>query len=384
MPGAPVDRLSERALNRTTLLRQRLLARPRSSVVDAVSALAGLQAQSTPSPYIALWSRLDGFAIGDLIAALDDRSIVKATLMRSTLHLVAATDYPAFAVPSAVAGAANWEPTIRRAGVDAAGLHAGLLAFASTPRTVAELEAHLDAEAPDDVIAASAPRGVTHVAYRAISARGGLVHVPPSGVWGGSGKARLIDARTWLGLDLATQPGFAAALSLVVRRYLTAYGPASVADIARWSGQRAVGPLRGVIEGMGDAIHEVEGPDGRRLLDLADLPIASGDEVAPARFLARWDSVILGYERRERILPDVLAPSVVRRAHGDVLPSFTVDGLIAGTWSTAADRTGATIELRPMRRVDAADRRAVTDEAERLIRFVEPQAVDHRVGWVEA
>ena len=92
--------------------------------------------------------------------------------MRSTLHLVAAADYPAFAVPSAVAGAANWEPTIRRAGVDAAALHAGLLAFASKPRTVAELEAHLDAEAPDDVIAASAPGGVTHVAYRAISARG--------------------------------------------------------------------------------------------------------------------------------------------------------------------------------------------------------------------
>ena len=378
-----MDRLSERVLNRTTLMRQELLVRSKSSVVEAVGALAGLQAQSTPSPYVALWSRLDGFAIEDLTAALDDRSIVKATLMRSTLHLVAATDYAAFAVPSAVAGTANWEPTIRRAGVDAAALHAGLLAFASIPRTVAQLEAHLDAAAPDDVIAASAPGGVTHVAYRAISARGGLVHVPPSGVWGGSGKARLIDARRWLGLDPAAQPDFVAALSLVVGRYLAAYGPASMADIARWSGQRAIGPLRGVIEGMGDVVLELEGPDGRRLIDLADLPLASGDEAAPARFLARWDSVILGYERRERILPDALAPSVVRKAHGDVLPTFTVDGWIAGTWSTTADRTGATIELRPLRRLGAADRRAVADEAERLIRFVEPGATDHRVVWVE-
>ena len=352
-------------------------------MVEAVSALAGLQAQSTPSPYIALWSRLQGFAIGDLVAALEDRSIVKATLMRSTLHLVAAAEYPAFAVPSGVAGAANWEPTIRRAGVDAAALHLGLLAFASTPRTVAQLEAFLDGVAPDDVIATSAPGGVTHVAYRAISARGGLVHVPPSGVWGASGKARLIDARTWLGLDPATEPDFDTALSLVSRSYLAAYGPASVADIARWAGQRKLGPLRAVIAGWADEVRVVEGPDGRRLIDLVDLPLASGDEAAPPRFLARWDSVILGYERRERILPDALAPSVVRKSHGDILPTFTVDGWIAGTWSTVAERSGATIELRAMRSLDAADRRAVADEAERLIRFVEPTAAEHRVAWVE-
>ena len=378
-----MDRLSERALNRTTLLRQRLLERSRSSVVEAVGALAGLQAQSTPSPYIALWSRLDGFAIGDLVAALEDRSIVKATLMRSTLHLVTAADYAAFAVPSGVAGAANWEPTIRRAGVDAAALHAGLLAFAATPRTVAELEAYLDAEAPDDVIAASAPGGVTHVAYRAISARGGLVHVPPSGVWGASGKARL-DRRA----DVAgSRSGHDAGLrrGAVARRAPLSGGVrAGVGGRYRALGRPArLGPLRGVIAGWGDAVRELEGPDGRRLIDLVDLPLASGDEAAPPRFLARWDSVILGYERRERILPDALAPAVVRKAHGDVLPTFTVDGWIAGTWSTAAERTGATIELRPLRTIDAADRRAVADEAERLIRFVEPEATDHRVVWVE-
>ena len=177
--------------------------------------------------------------------------------------------------------------------------------------------------------------------------------------------------------------GFVDALSLVIRRYLAAYGPASVADIARWAGQRALGPLQGVIAGWGDEVRELEGPDGRRLFDLSDLPLASGDEAAPPRFLARWDSVILGYERRDRILPDALAPAVVRKAHGDVLPTFTVDGWIAGTWSTAAQRTGATMELRPLRTIDASDRRAVADEAERLIRFVEPGATDHRVVWVE-
>jgi winged helix DNA-binding protein len=376
-----MDRLSARALNRTTLSRQGLLERRRSTPTEAVTELAGLQAQYAPSPYIALWSRLHGFAIADLERALDDRSVVKATLMRSTLYLVAAADYPAFAVPRAAAGAANWAATIRRAGVDAVALHERLLRYAREPRTVAQLEAHLDGLAPDDVIARSAPAGVRHVACRAISARGGLVHVPPSGHWRHFGVARLIDARVWIGLDPASEPELHPALRRMIRRYLAAYGPASEADIARWAGQRALGPLRAAMAALGDELRVFEGPDGRPLLDLVDLPIASGDEPAPPRFLARWDSVILGYERRDRILPDALASAVVRKTHGDVLPSFTVDGAIAGTWSSAVEGSLAVLLLEPLRRLHETDRRGVEVEAEQLIRFMEPEATGHRVAW---
>lgn len=87
---AALPELTARQLNRTTLLRQSLLERSSGDVVTAVGRLAGLQAQYPNSPYIALWSRLDGFDIADLEGARDARTVVKATVMRGTLHLVAA------------------------------------------------------------------------------------------------------------------------------------------------------------------------------------------------------------------------------------------------------------------------------------------------------
>ena len=79
---------------------------------------------------------------------------------------------------------------------------------------------------------------------------------------------------------------------------------------------------------LGDRVRTFRGHDGRDLHDLADEPIADGDETAPPRFLARWDSVIIGYERRDRILPDAVAGDVIRPKNGDFLPSFTVDGRV--------------------------------------------------------
>src|SRR5918999_1206166 len=85
--------LSLRELNRATLGRQLLLRRASLDPVGAVEQLAGLQAQEPASPFIALWARLDGFDPVALSAAITARRIVKATLMRSTLHLVSAEDY---------------------------------------------------------------------------------------------------------------------------------------------------------------------------------------------------------------------------------------------------------------------------------------------------
>ena len=104
------------------------------------------------------------------------------------------------------------------------------------------------------------------------------------------------------------------------------------------------------------------------------------ERAAPARFLARWDSILIGYDVRDRILPDAYRPAVVRK-NGDFLPSFLVDGFVAGLW--APDRTGveAAITLTPFAAVGRADRRALVDEAERLIRFIEPDARTHAVRW---
>src|ERR671931_2067502 len=106
--GVPV--LSLRALNRALLARQLLLERGRRPVVRAVEELGGLQAQWAPSPYVALWSRLDGFAREQLQRPIDRGEIVKASLMRATLHLVSAREYPAYSLATLDGRFGAWRP----------------------------------------------------------------------------------------------------------------------------------------------------------------------------------------------------------------------------------------------------------------------------------
>ena len=93
--SAPHDLLTRRALNRATLARQMLLQRERSSAVEAVERLCGMQAQEPRPPFLGLWSRVQVFRREDLHRALHDRTIVRGTLMRGTLHLMSAADYVA-------------------------------------------------------------------------------------------------------------------------------------------------------------------------------------------------------------------------------------------------------------------------------------------------
>ena len=93
--------LTLRDLNRATLARQLLLERVPLEVPTAVHRLGALQAQRPRAPYVALAARLEGFERGDLSRALHERTVVRATLMRETLHLVAADDYPHDAVAMA-------------------------------------------------------------------------------------------------------------------------------------------------------------------------------------------------------------------------------------------------------------------------------------------
>jgi hypothetical protein len=159
------------------------------------------------------------------------------------------------------------------------------------------------------------------------STHGWLVHVPPSGNWDSFSKPRYVDAGVWL--PDAVRPAEDEALRHATERYLGAYGPASAGDIGRWIGQPRLPRVRETIDALGDRIRRFRGPDDRELVDLVDAPLASGDEPAPGRVLARWDSGIIGYEGRERSARG-LVPAVIIRKNGDFLPS-SVDGFVAGT-----------------------------------------------------
>ncbi len=380
----PVRGLTERELTWATLERQLLLRRATLTPAAAIDRLVGLQAQYSPSPYIALRARLDDFRVADLEAALADRSVVRATVHRGTLHLVTATDVGLLTRATSEARLANWAPTVRRAGIDDADLHRRLLAYAGTPRTVRELEAHIDEVAPDADLARHAPGGVRHVGFRVAMARGWLVTVPPAGGWREFGTARYLDAHAWIPGALASLPPPAEARAILLRRYLAAYGPASLDDATKWLGERSIVRMRAAEAALGEALVRYRGPDGRTLLDLAALTLPTGDEPAPPRFLARWDSVVIGYDRRERILPSAIEAAVIRKANGDFLPSFTAGGRVAGTWSLVredGDRV-AIVELVALTGIEPADRAALEEEGRDLARFAAADAADHGVRWV--
>ena len=366
-----VPTLTLRELNRALLARQLLLKRQKLNVVDAIERLGCLQGQWAPSPYVALWSRLAGFERDRLTRAVDRGEVVKATLMRATLHLVSAREYPAYSLATMEGRFGAWRPPGGPAPADLDKLHRAVMVFAGkAARTRVEIQEfiadHLPASAAKDERlrnwfswAAVATSGLVweaagaHFAHRKLGR-----HIAPP--------ARLRKA-----------PKPAAAYELVVRRHLGAFGPATVADIATWSSVR-VPNIRAALAHMKD-LRRFSDERGRELIDLARGPRPSADVVAPPRFLARFDAAILGHAapERTRILPEAYRKAVIFSA--EVWPTFLVDGMVAGRWTIAARPKEAVLELKPFKRLGRADRAALAAEGEQLIRFYAPESKTHGV-----
>jgi hypothetical protein len=379
--------LTLRGLNRATLDRQLLLERADTPAADVVGRVAGLQAQHTTWPYVALWSRRHTGHVTELEAAIGARSIVKATVMRTTLHLVDAADARAFDVMSAQPRLATWRPSATRAGLDLLDLNAEAREFCREPRTVAEIEAHLGDLHPSTDPAEHIPGGVRHAWFRLATAGGGVVHVPPSGFWAEHGKPNYVDIDVWLGeatAGPATAPTPAGALETGLERFLSAFGPATLSDFMQWSGQRRIGLVRTAVKAMGDRIVEHDGPDRETYLDLAGLDRPPPKAPAPPRFLARWDSLLIAYAPagRARIVAPEYASAIYKK-NGDVLPTFLVDGMVAGLWSTETSKDRATLRIEPFAPVRARDRTALIDEAERLLSYLASDTSSHEVTWAD-
>lgn len=340
--------------------------------MPAIERLAGLQAQWSPSPYLALWTPLERFAIADLASALERRAVVKATLMRGTLHLVSAREYPAYVTATAAARVAAWRTAASASGLDVPGLRDRLLRYASEPRSLEELVGFLETHVAPD------PDRRRHLLWRLTSAQGWLVHAPPSGLWRSFRTGRYVAARAWLGPT--AEPPLARAMAFLVERYLAAFGPATRADLAAWSGQRLASVLAPALAALGPRLRELVDERGRTLYDMRGAARPSAETAAPVRFLPKWDSLLLAHAAtaRERVLPERYRRAVIRR-NGDVLPTFLVDGFVAGTWDLRRSGRTGTLTLSPFARLGRADRQALLEEGERLARFVEPDAQEWAV-----
>jgi len=334
--------LTLRELNRTLLLRQLLLRRERLPVARAIERVGALQAQWAPAPYVALWSRLEGFERPALERALARGSVVKALLMRATMHLVSARDYPW--LDSCVREART---LVRVRGTEPPPDRVVELALALTrerPHTRPELMRALgyDPRTQD-------PHQVREMSWVVALAR--LEQAPEAAYWSFRGSPLLRPAEHEL-------PRRDEAAAYLIRRYLSAFGPATRSDVSAWSGV----PIRDLEQGFESLrLRSFRDEAGRMLFDLPRAPLASAAVSAPARLLPRWEEVLLAHKDRTRVLPDEYRREVIA-VNGDVRQAILVDGFVAGYWEHSGER----VTIHGFAPIPRSARRQLDEEARRL------------------
>ena len=344
--------LTRRALNRALLERQMLLERRPEPADQMIEHLVGMQAQEPQAPYVGLWARLRDFepeALSELIAS---RGAVRGGLMRSTIHLVSAGDYLMLWPLMSAVLAANFRGSPYSKALGGVDLDE-LLAFGrellgQEPRTRAELGALLGERWPDvDPLS---------LAY-AVSFLTPILQVPPRGLWRRSGAARWAVVEAWLGRPLDE----GASLEDVVRRYLAAFGPATVNDIQAWCGLKR---LRAVVDRL-SGLRTFRDEQGNELLDVAHAPLPHPDTPAPPRFLPPFDNAILSHADRHRIVAAEHRATINRDR---LMRVFLIDGFVAGTWRLER----ATLLIEPLEPLGKRDGKALIAEAEALLAFLVP------------
>ncbi|MGV9455190.1 winged helix DNA-binding domain-containing protein [Streptomyces sp. NPDC003635] len=315
--------ITARELNRATLGRQLLLRREPLGVAEAVRRILALQGQQPASPYLALWNRVDGLAAAEVDAAFADRTLLKATLLRITLHAVHAEDYRMVReAMRPTLHASRLGHRFAAAGLtpaDAAELEPGLLEFAGEPRSNGAMTAWLAERVGEER---------KDGAWWGLRACAPLVHAVTGRPWSfGTSPAHVA------GPEDRFPGGPDEALRALVPRYLAAFGPASVADVAQFATVQR-GRVRTAVRSLADSLVELKGPEGTVLYDLPGALRPPGDTPAPPRLMAMWDSVLLAHADRGRLIPPDYRP-LVTRVNGDVLPTLLVDGRVAGVWRPA-------------------------------------------------
>jgi hypothetical protein len=337
--------LTQRDLNRALLARQLLLERARLPIPRALERMGGLQAQYAPAMYVGLWTRLEGFERDALTRALERRSVIQATLMRATIHLVSKRDYWPFAVAIREPRRRWWERGHPNRPRDMRPAAKRLRRYlADGPRRRKEIEEFLGRE-----------RALGVGAYL------DLVRVPPSGTWEQRRADLYAAAEDWLG----PPPGGLneeAGIELLVWRYLGAFGPSTRVEVADWAGL-PVALVEPPLERI--ATRRFRAEDGAELVDLPRARLPDPDTPAPVRFLPTWDAALLAHARRSGILPEEHRSRIFNTKMPQSIGTFLVDGSVAGTWKL----DGGRIRTEPFEKLDRGTRRELDAEAEHLADF---------------
>ncbi len=339
--------LSERERGRALLERQSLLDRKRVPLPAAVERMGGVQAQYAPPIYIGLWSRVEGLERGQVTRALERKALVQATLLRNTIHVVSPGDYWQFAEATRDSRRSSWLQARAKRGPDRRKVEA------AAKRMRRRLE---DGPAERDELMPLAD-GDT-VLFNGATLWLDVVRVPPAGTWEHRRADIYARAEAWLGREEPEHPR-----RHTISRYLAAFGPARAADIASWSGIPPA-ELNPVLERM--ELRHFRSDQDEVLLDLRRRPLPDPSVKAPVRFLPVWDATLLVHARRSGILPERFRPEVFSTKTPQSVPTFTVDGQVAGTWREEKGK----VLVKPFEPLPKAARREVDEEAARLAQFI--------------
>jgi Winged helix DNA-binding domain len=340
-----VDRaLTLRERNRATLARQLLLERRRLSPKTVIERLVGMQAQWPPAPYVGIWTRTTSFRREALERELARAAVVKATVMRQTLHLVTWRDY-------GLLRAALSETNFPDQTENAKRLAGSVRALAgSGPVTTAEALAYLERE-----------HGLTGIdarrAWRGVRVRAHLLHHHETALWRARADGRFVAHEEPEAHDPVE------ARAEILRRYLAAFGPASRRDVGVWS-MMHMPEIDAALDRL-EPLRRFRDDHGRELLDVPRAPLPDPETPAPVRFLPKWDNVLLAFADRTRVLPEEHRKTVIR-VNGDVAPVFLVDGFVAGIWRVEDGH----VLPEPFAALPRRARREVEDEAGRLESFL--------------
>jgi len=356
--------LTLRQLNRTLLSRQLLLQSSNLKTIEAVEQLVALQAQVASPPYFGLRSRIDGFQPTDLMSLRDSRNVVRAPLLRSTLHWVTASDFAWIRPVIQPALERAWQGFFgaRKSGIEIAPVcDLARFALASGPISLNQLSDSLVTEFPHWNKEAMEYGVRTHLP---------LVQVPPAGSWKGGTAARYELVQVDAEVDAKR----------LVKRYLASFGPATARDVATWAGFAAIGKT---LDAMRAELVEFEDQFGRKLYDLPKMDILEGAEAAPVRFVAEYDNLVLAHADRTRVLPDAHRKRVTLTA-GRVLATVLIDGFARGVWKVEKQKKVAQLRVDLFAKPNKKLLREVNREAERLIEFAEPHFPNREfdVRWI--
>jgi winged helix DNA-binding protein len=350
-----------------------LLLRPHpggmpSDVAGVVSWFGAMQGQDAASVLWSLGVRLPTHTLADVNAALEKREVVRTWPMRGTVHLIPAED-------------AHWMLEL---------MGARTLAGAAARRKIIGLS-QADADRGVEVLAAALTGGrrLTRAECLRALADGG---VPVSGqqgyhmLWyasqlGVSAIAPHIGKeQTFVLLDEwapnPRRPERAEALGLIATRFFRSHGPATVADLVRWTGL-TVKDCRAGVAAAGDALARIR-VDGTEMIVDAALAGAELPELDDWLALPGFDEYTLGYKDRSMMIDDAHKQAIVPGSNGIFMPTVVRAGRVAGVWKRTLKAKAVVVAVQPLVRFTAADRRKAEAALQPYAAFLE---LPLQVSW---